>query len=136
MSALDVQPFLICSANSAEPALAGSVSGIDRDTQLLADRARNIELHTLGVADEVRSYVYLDVVLADDAVRSEVLAFEVRVDRHVVLSASSTYWRDEVDRCDPALLLDVGRRVRRQKEFHIGRNPPGGLRIPSLAAGS
>ena len=80
--------------------------------------------------------MYLDVVLTDDAVRSEVLAFEVRVDRHVVLSASSTYWRDEVDRCDPALLLDVGRRVRRQKEFHIGRNPPGGLRIPSLAAGS
>ena len=68
--------------------------------------------------------MYLDVVLADDAVRSEVLAFEVRVDRHVVLSASSTYWRDEVDRSDPALLLDVCRGVGRQKEFHVGRNPP------------
>ena len=124
MSALDVQRFLICSANSAEPALAGSVSRVDRDTQLFADRASNIELHALGVADEVRGHVYLDVVLADDAVRSQVLAFEVRVDRHVVLSASSTYWRDEVDRSDPALLLDVCRSIGRQKEFHVGRNPP------------
>ncbi len=73
----------------------------------------------MGVADEVRCYVHFDVVLADDAVGSQVFAFEMRVDRHVVLSATSTYWGDEVDRCDAALLLDVVRRVWRQKEFHI-----------------
>lgn len=72
----------------------------------------------------------LDVVGADDTVRGEVLAFEVRVDRHVVLSTASTYGRDEVDRCDAALLLDVGRGIGRQKEFHAWRNPVALSRIP------
>ena len=72
----------------------------------------------MGVADQVRSDMNLDVVLTNHAVRGEVLAFEVRVDRHVVLGASSTNWWDEVDCGDPALLLDVVSRIGRQKEIH------------------
>lgn len=49
------------------------------------------------VADQIRRNVDLDVILADDPVWGEVFAFEVRVDRHVVLGASSTNRGDEVD---------------------------------------
>ena len=62
--------------------------------------------------------MHFDVVGTDDPIGSEVLAFEVRVDRHVVLGASSTNWWDEVDCGDPALLLDVVSRIGRQKEIH------------------
>ena len=93
------------------------------DVQFLADCACEVKLHALRVADQVRRDVNLHVVLADYAVWGEVFAFEVRVDRHVMLCASSTNRWDEVDCGDPTLLLDVTRRLRRQKEFHVSRNP-------------
>lgn len=60
----------------------------------------------------------LHVVMADHAIRSEVLAFEVHVDRHVIVFAASTYGRDEVDSNDAALLLNQLSSVLGDEEFH------------------
>ena len=60
----------------------------------------------------------LDSVLSYDAVRSEVLAFEVHVDRHVVFGAASTNRRDEVDRCDSAAFLNEVHRFGCDEEIH------------------
>ena len=62
--------------------------------------------------------MHFDVVGTDDPIGSEVLAFEVRVDRHVMLGAASTDGGHEVDRCHPTLLLDEGSRLWSQHEFH------------------
>ena len=71
------------------------------------------------------------VALANHAVWREVLAFEVRVDRHVVLRASSTNWWDEIDGSDATLLLNKFRRVLRKKQLHMWRNPLDMHEIPN-----
>ena len=96
---------------------------IDVDLQLLADRARNVELHTLCVADQIWRHVNFHVVLTDHAIGGEVFAFEVRVDRHVMLGASSTNRRNEVDSGDATSLLYQLGRIGSQKQIHVWRNP-------------
>ena len=85
---------------------AGSVLVVNVDADLFADSPAHIELYRTGVAHQVGRHMYLDVIDTDDPVRGEILAFEVSVDRHVVLGATSTDRRDKVDRSDPASLLD------------------------------
>ena len=60
----------------------------------------------------------LDVALSYDTVRSEVLSFEVHVDRHGVLGTASTYGRNEVDRGHAATLLNEVRCVFGNKQIH------------------
>ena len=61
----------------------------------------------------------LEVTVAYYAVRREVFAFEMHVDRHVIFGAASTNWRDEVDSDDPASLLDERFCFWCEKEFHL-----------------
>ena len=72
----------------------------------------------------------LQTVVTDNPVWSEVLAFEMHVDRHVILGASSTNWRDEVDCNDPALLLNELGSIVGDEQFHDYLNP---LRLLSLS---
>lgn len=97
---------------------AGSVLVFDIDVDLLAKRATSVELHVVRVSDQFRGDVNLHSVLADHPVWSEVLSFEMHVDRHVIFGASSTNGRDEVDCDDPALLLDQRGGVFGNEEFH------------------
>lgn len=103
---------------------AGSVLVMNIDADLLADSSAHIKLYRTGVAHQIGCHVHLDAIDSDDPVRGEILAFEMRVDRHVVLGATSTNRRDKVNRSDPASLLDQVSRVVGKKQVHIACNPP------------
>lgn len=60
----------------------------------------------------------LEPIGSHDAVRSEVLALEVRVDRHVKLGSASTDRRHEVDRGNAASLPDQIDGVGGDEELH------------------
>ena len=97
---------------------AGPVLVVNVDADLLADGASDIELHRPGVPHQVRRHVDLHAVLSQDPVRRQVLAFEMHVDRHVILRAASTDGRYEVDRCDTTTLLDQGYRSGSDIQVH------------------
>lgn len=96
---------------------------MDVDGDLLANRTLYVELDARGVVHEGWGDVKFDGPAAEDSVGGEVLAFEVRVDRHVVLGASSTDRWDEVDSCDPAAFLDQAGRLWGQEELHCATSP-------------
>ncbi len=91
---------------------------VNVDADLLANGAPDIELHRPGVPNQVRGHVDLDAVLSQDAVRRQVLALEMHVDRHVIFRAASTDGRYEVDRCDTTTLLDQGYRSGSDIQVH------------------
>ena len=96
---------------------------IDVDVDLLANASANVELNRACIPHEVRGYVNLDSLAMHDAVRGEVLAFEMHVDRHVKFGASSTNRWDEVDCGYAAPLLYERYGVRCKEEFHWFSNP-------------
>ncbi len=99
-------------------AAAGPVLVMNVNADLFANSTSHVELHTPGITHQVRGHMNLHPVLANNSVRREVLALEVRVDRHVKLGAASTDRRDEVDRSDAAALLDEGYCICGDEEFH------------------
>ena len=91
---------------------------LDVDFDLLAKRSLGLELHGIRIPNELGRDVDLQSVLIDHAVRREVLAFEMHVDRHVMFGASSTNRRDKVDCDNAAPLLDELGGVLGNEEFH------------------
>ena len=106
---------------------------VDIDRDLLTDSARYIELHAGGVSDELGSDMDLDTLVPDRLVRGEVLAFEMHVDRHVKLGATSTDWRNEVDRCATTALLDQLGGFGGEVQLHSSFFGSGAVRYKTLA---
>ena len=74
----------------------------------------------------------LQPVAIYDTIWSEVFAFEVHVDRHVIFGAASTDGRHEVDGDYAALFLDQGGGVVCDKQVHKRVNPLKRSRISSF----
>jgi hypothetical protein len=91
---------------------------VDIDVDLLAHGAAHAELNRLGVSHEVRRDVNLDAVLSQDAIRRQVLALEMHVDRHVIFCAASTNRWDEVDSGHAAALLDQRHGLLGNEQLH------------------
>lgn len=88
------------------------------NADLFANSTSHVELHTAGIPQQIWGHMNLHPVLANDSVRREVLAFQMHVDRHVMFGTASTDRRDEVDRSDPATLLDELYCICGDEEFH------------------
>lgn len=93
---------------------------VNVDRQFLAKAPTHIELHARCVPDQLGRDVDLHVFVSDRAIGSEVLAFEVHVDRHVKFGATSTDRRNEVDRCHAAALSDQLGRFTCEIQLHCG----------------
>ena len=91
---------------------------IDVDGDLLSHSTTNVELHARCVTNELWRHVHLEVFMADRPIRGEVLAFEMRVDRHVKLGATSTDGRNEIDRRTAAALADQFGGFRGKEKLH------------------
>ena len=92
---------------------------VDVDVDPLADRTLHVELGMRRETDEARGHVNLEPVLTHDPVRSQVLALQVRVDRHVKLGAASTYRWHEVDGRHATTLFDQGGGLRCYEQLHL-----------------